>query len=184
VNEAQGVLSSLNDVAIVADERINALVIYAGRADRRTIDELIEVLDSDDLVDSIVASTPRLVFVQNTRAARVLEILQNVYRAQLQSTGGGRQLRIPEGVSREVASILQQINAAANSPLLTLGIDEITNSLVIRAPLELAEEVERFVKTLDEQAAAQRARAIRIIPLERTKSTRVREALELMIERQ
>ena len=144
-----------------ADERLNALIIHAGRKERDLIEELLRVLDTEDLPNPIIVFQPELVALQFTRANRVLTILRNVYKSQLASGGGRKKVAIPEEVSSEVASVLRQINAAAAAPVLTLDIDETTNSIIMRAPPELRQEIKAFIDTLDINAAANKNRNVR-----------------------
>ncbi len=95
------------------------------------------------------------------------------------STVGGRSpFRIPKGVASSVASVLQQMNAAASGPLLTLEVDENTNMLIVRAPPELREEIREFVEQIDKQAATQSNRHVRVIQLRQSKSDRMQSVLQ------
>lgn len=172
---------NFGNVAVVADDRLNALIIHGDRQERELIEELLSVLDTKDLPNPIVVYQPELIRLQNTQADRVLGILQNVYRSQLQSGGGRKKVEIPEGVGPEVAGVLQQINAAAGAPILTLDVDDTTNSIVMRAPPEIRQEITAFVQKLDSGAGANRSRNVRVIRLERGKSDRIRDALEQFI---
>lgn len=163
---------------IVADSRTNALIVNGSRADRQVIEELLSVLDSPEMIDVLQRSLPRVVPVQHTDATRIRTMLQSVYASQLSSAGGRPQLTIPEGVSLEVASLLQQINAASAGPLLTLSVDEVTNSIVMRAPAELSEEVQQFIEQLDEQANRSRTEKVRIIRLKGGSARYLRDALQ------
>ena len=74
-------------------------------------------------------------------------------------------MTIPQGISFEMTSMMQLINAAAEAPLLTLDVDLTTNSIVLRAPRQLSEEIEEFIKELDEQAKDGGKRNISLVPL-------------------
>jgi type II secretory pathway component GspD/PulD (secretin) len=166
---------------LVADTRINALVVHGGNADRLVVEELLSVLDSDDLVNQLQLELPTLISVENTDAERVLEILQDVYRSQLTSDGGRKPLTIPEGISTDVATILQQINAETTGPLLTLSSDSTSNSIVLRAPAELSKEIADFISLIDERAASQRSRQIQVIKLRESKSDQIEDALRMLL---
>ena len=168
----------LGPVAFVADERLNALVVHGTRKDRETVEELLQVLDTEEMPDSLHVNRPELILLENTQARRVLAILENVYKTQLKSGGGRKQVQIPTGVSAGVASVLQQINAVAAGPLLTLDVDEATNSLVMRAPPELSKEIKTFVQRLDTQVAEIPNRQVRIIQLKHDKADRMQAILE------
>ena len=175
---------ALSRVAIVADGRINALIVHGSRAERNTIEELLRVLDSDELMETLQSTIPQIVKVEHSPVDRVINILQSVYQTQLRAGGGRRSVDIPEGVSPEVASVLRQINAASAGPLLTLSADETTNSIVIRAPIELADEVKSFIDRLDEESGVRSAKSINIIQLEGTNSARMQDAIDALLRGQ
>jgi type II secretory pathway component GspD/PulD (secretin) len=171
---------AMQRIKIVADERINALVIGGNRADRKIIEELLGVFDSKDLIDRLQRITPILVPLQSASAKNVSDIVKEVYRSQLSSGAGRDPLDIPEGVSSDVATILQQINAQSSSPLLTLSLDDSSNALVLRGPSELTDEVRAFISSLDQQAAAAPARRVQVLRLESTNSKNLEKALKLL----
>ncbi|MFT5301685.1 MAG: type II secretory pathway component GspD/PulD (secretin), partial [Mariniblastus sp.] len=168
---------SVGDAIFVADERLNALVVYGSRKEREVIEEIVEVLDANDLPDSLTTSAPELVVVENADAKRILVILQDVYQTQLTNGGGRRPVDIPEGVPIAVAAVLQQINVSTAGPILTLGIDATANSIVMRAPVELGLEIRDFVAKLDQNSVDVPTRNIRVIRLEGTNTDRVQQFL-------
>ena len=172
---------NFGNVAVVADDRLNALIIHGDRQERELIEELLRVLDTKDLPNPIVVYQPELIRLQNTQAERVLAILRNVYTSQLKSGGGRKKVDIPEGVGPEVASVLQQINATAGAPILTLDVDDTTNSIVMRAPPELRQEITAFVQKLDQGAGENRSRNVRVIRIRKGKSDQIREAIQQFI---
>jgi type II secretory pathway component GspD/PulD (secretin) len=111
----------------------------------------------------------------------ILEVLKSVYKTQLSATSGVRPMTIPQGISFEMTSTLQLINAAAEAPLLTLDVDQTTNSIVLRAPRQLSEEIEKFITELDEQAKDGGKRTISLVPLKTMNSEQVQEALQLLM---
>ncbi|MEE2639101.1 MAG: secretin N-terminal domain-containing protein [Planctomycetota bacterium] len=177
--ERQG---SVGNAVFVAEERLNAMVVYGTRKERDVIQEIIEVLDAEDLPDSLTTPVPELIQVRNSSADRILRILESVYRNQLTSGGGRKKVEIPEGVTTAVATMLQQINAATTGPILTLGIDAKTNSIVMRAPMELGREIKTFVERLDSTARESSANRIRVLKMEGTNAARVRTILNGMTD--
>lgn len=174
--------SSLLRTTFVADTRINALVMYGGNADRMVIEELLSVLDSDELINQLQLEQPTLISVENTDAQRVVDVLQDVYENQLTSDGGRKPLTIPEGISADVATILQQINAETAGPLLTLGVETTSNAIVVRAPAELSREISDFIQLIDQRAGEQRSRQIQVIRLRESKSSQIEEALQMLLK--
>ncbi|MFM7115595.1 MAG: secretin N-terminal domain-containing protein, partial [Planctomycetota bacterium] len=169
-------------IVITADDRLNLLVVHGSRSDRETIGRLAEVLDSPDVNQAFSINQPEIVTVKNTDADRILKILQNVYRTQLASGGGRRQIPIPDGVSTEMATMLQQINAATSGPLLTLGVDGVTNSLIILAPQQLRDQVKATIEQLDRNVEVEPGEKIEIIQLKETNPARIQRALDLLFK--
>ena len=161
--------------------RINALVVYGGNADRGVIEELLGVLDTDELINQLQLEAPTLISVENTDAQRVLDVLTDVYNNQLTSDGGRKPLTSPEGISSDVATILQQINAETEGPILTLGVETTSNSIVMRAPAELSREIADFIRVIDQRAGDQRSRQIQVIKLRESKSEQIEDALQMLL---
>lgn len=172
----------LSNVVIAADDRLNALIVHGNRQSRELIGQLLEALDSQELRDPLNVYRSEIIPLQHAQAPRVLAILENVYKTQLTSGGGRKEVAIPKGVDASVASVLQQINAAAAGPVLTLDIDAGSNALIVRGPPEIREEVRQFVEQLDQQAADPGARSVRVIRLRNSKSDAIRAALERFLE--
>ncbi len=168
-------------LTVVADERMNALLVYGSVADRQAVEEILDVLDSMDLPESLTTPRPRMIPVQNLPANNVLTVLQTVYRTQLSARSGVRPITIPQGISFEMSSMLQLINAAAEAPLLTLDVDLTTNSIVMRAPRQLGEEIEEFIQELDEQAKDGGKRSISLVPLKTMNTSEVQDALQMLM---
>jgi hypothetical protein len=169
------------NLTVVADERMNALLVYGSPADRDAIEKMLDVLDSMDNPDSLATPRPRMIQVKNLPAPTILEVLKTVYKSQLTARTGVRPMTIPQGLSFEMTSMLQLINAAAEAPLLTLDIDLTTNSIVMRAPRSLGEEIEEFVTELDGQAKDGGTRNISLVPLKGMSSKQVQEALRMLM---
>jgi type II secretory pathway component GspD/PulD (secretin) len=169
------------NLTVVADERMNALLVYGSLADREVVEEMLDVLDSADIPDSLTSERPSMIPVKNLPAATVLNVLESVYRSQLSARRGLRPVTIPVGISAEMTSMLELINATANSPILTLDVDETTNSIVMRAPRQLGEEIEEFVQELDEQAEGGGKRTMSLVPLKGMNSEQMEDALQLLM---
>jgi type II secretory pathway component GspD/PulD (secretin) len=169
------------NLTVVPDERMNALLVYGSVADRDAIEEMLDVLDSIDIPDSLTTPRPEMIPVKNLPAMTILEVLKSVYKTQLSARSGVKPMTIPQGISFEMSSMLQLINAAAEAPLLTLDVDLTTNSIVMRAPRQLSEEIEEFITELDEQAKDGGKRNISLVPLKTMNTKQVQEALQLLM---
>ena len=139
------------------------------------------MLDSEELLDSLQQITPTTLMLQSASANSVEDILRDVYRAQLSSGAGRRPVPVPEGVSSDVASLLQQINAQTSGPLLTLAIDETSNAIIMRAPPQLTEEITTFVRSLDQQSQDAPSKRVDVIQLQSTNAKSLQQALRILL---
>jgi type II secretory pathway component GspD/PulD (secretin) len=170
-----------NRVSIVADERLNSLIVYGSPADRRTIESLIRTLDvSDAARSSVRVNEPRIVKVENVLADKIMGMLESVYRTQLRPDQPPR-VQIPAGVSVEVAMALREVNAAAAAPLLTLEVDQATNSIIVLASERLSMEVEALIHRLDLQHKEGNTQGFKVIALEKGNTQRIEESLRRLI---
>ena len=169
-------------VIVEADQRLNAIVVHAGRNDRAAIERLLKMLDSDEIPESLAANRPHLIPVENTSASRIEQVLKDIYKTQLTSGGVKQQIPVPSGASVEVAAVIQQINTASAGPLMSLGVDETTNSIVVMAPGPLVKEVSDLVAQLDENALHDTSRGVKIVKLKSTSAMRVKEILDTIIK--
>jgi type II secretory pathway component GspD/PulD (secretin) len=174
----------IREVVVVADDRLNALVVYGNRQAREMVGQLLEVLDSQGLPDPLNVYKSEIFQFQHIHVSRAMAILRNVYKPQLSPGMGKKPIEIPEGVTTSVASILTQINASNRGPILTLDMDATTNSMIMRAPPELREEIKKFAMELDEQGANNNNRSVRVIQLRQGKSKIIQEALQQFIGNQ
>jgi type II secretory pathway component GspD/PulD (secretin) len=168
-------------VKIVADARINGLIVSGNRADRKIVEELLGVIDSDELLDTLQQVTPTMVHLKNASAKNVVSVIEDVYKSQLSANAGRRTIEIPEGVTTSVAIVLQQLNAQASGPLLTIAIDETTNTIILRAPLDLATEIKTFIEKLEKQSIDAPGRRVQLLRLESTNTKNLEKALKLLM---
>ena len=173
--------TTVGRVSMVADDRLNAVVVHGRAADRNVIAELLQVLDSANVPDSLANARPRIVPVEYMEADRVLTILRGVYESQLEAGGNRPEIEIPRGISEEVATLLQQINASSSGPLLTLEIDDVTNSIVVLAPPQLSTEVSALIQTLDTNAKQNDARDVGIVTLKGTNVKQLKPAIDELL---
>ena len=176
-------LLAFGSVVIVPETRLNALIVYGSRTDRDRIEQLLEILDTEKLPDSGRVFRTEVVEVRHADASEIEDVIQGVYRTELSAGGSRRAIEIPAGIDSSVASVLRQINAQSSSPLLTVEVQRETNSLVLKAPQNLIEEISELVRQLDETSSVSRARSVRLVPLERTNSRRVMQVLDDVLGR-
>lgn len=169
-------------VSIVPDERLNAIIVHANRHDREMIENLLQVLDAEDVPESLAANRPKLIPVKNTDAVRIERVIRSVYSTAMKTGGGARPIPVPSGVSQEVAAAIQRVNAASTGPLLTVEVDERTNTLIVMAPQSLVEEIEQLVADLDHAASDDSSRRLKVIQLKRLNIKSLGRSLDMLID--
>ncbi len=143
---------------IVPDDRLNTILVKGTRADRQTIEGLLELLDTAEMAESVAtAFEPKTIPIKNTEASRVMQMIQSLYRSYFAA-------------------------GTANSnftPQIT--VDDITNSLIVKAPPAVVEEITRFAQSLDTAADEDAAERLHVIQLKSANALRVQEMLNAMM---
>jgi hypothetical protein len=163
-NQQSNYLRGLSPVVIVADERMNAVLVQASRADRATIENYLKVIDSEETFADSTASKPLTVPLRNAKATRIEEMLRTIFKAQL-----GTKSAVAGGGSTGLFAT-------------ELAVDEVTNSLIIVAPPPLAERLADFARSLDAAAMENASREVSIISLKKSSAARVQKILDLLME--
>ena len=159
-------------VDIVPDVRLNALIVRAKPADLDTVEQLLRVLDQRVGPEDVEADLrPRLIPVFNTQASEISTVVQQIYSDRMAT--GGPAVMSPQDMLKMIrggGSVDQQV------PKMSIGIDERSNSLVVRAPDPLFEEVRALVEELD-QIDTSSPEITRVVSLKHTNSSAVQQAL-------
>ncbi len=159
---------SENPIRIVPETRSNALFI-SGPADRvREIEQVIQLLDSNELPENYRDRLARTIPVEYANVEEVAKILSEVYadllpqRAPVRGRGG-----------EEESSILQ-------AGQLTLSVDSQNSKIVVSCNETLFRQVEDLVFSLDESAREAR-RTVRVVNLEYTDAATVQSTLGTLL---
>jgi type II secretory pathway component GspD/PulD (secretin) len=164
---------SSGSVDIVPDVRLNALIVRAKAADLDTVEQLLRVLDQRVGPEDVEADLrPRLIPVFNTQASEISAVVQQIYADRMAT--GGPAMMSPQDMLKMIkgngASLDQQV------PKMSIGIDQRSNSLVVRAPDPLFEEVKALVAELDQDDLTS-PEVTRVVSLKHTNSSAVQRAL-------
>jgi type II secretory pathway component GspD/PulD (secretin) len=164
-SQQSGFFRGPNQVVIVPDDRVNAILVQASRTDRTTIENFLKIIDSEETPVAVGAIQPLTVQFQNAKATRIEQLLRTIFKSQLTS-------RNTTGTSSSSTSGLISTE---------LTVDEVTNSLIITAPPSVAQRLAAFARSLDE-STAENAREITIVPLKTTNAARLQKMLDLFID--
>lgn len=140
--------------AIIADPRLNALVVQAPPKDLDFIEQLLKVLDTPagpEPVETI--PRPRTILVQNTNAEDVAAVVRSVYASRLDGQGNTPRQPTPEEFLRAMSGQKNTGRAIKDSVgeqmRMNISVDTRRNALIVVAPESLFREVEALVAQLD-----------------------------------
>lgn len=160
-------------VEVVPDVRLNALIVRAKPADLDTVEQLLRVLDQRVGPEEVEANLrPRLIPVYNTQASEIATVVQQIYQDRMAS--GGPAVMSPQDMLKMIRGNGANVDQQAQK--MTIGIDERSNSLVVRAPDPLFDEVKALVAELD-QSDLTLPEVTRVVSLKYTNSSAVQKAL-------
>lgn len=170
-----------NRARILPDLRSNAILVVGPPAEQRKVQQLLEVIDSEDRPDTNATQRPYVIPVQYSDANQIATVVREVFAAQLYDSQNRNQRgNVPNlGMAFGGFGMTQPRQSRVGENLqgkLTVGVDEKTNSIVVAAPAEIYREVENLVRTLDESARTQ-GRAARVVTLKNTNPQVIEQAL-------
>jgi general secretion pathway protein D len=120
---------------VVADQRLNAVVLFGSRADRESMKRLIKLLDVEERK---ALSTINVFFLENADAEELAEVLANLLKGQRTTT------KKPKG-GKETTSPFEAVSGISITP------DKATNSLVVVASPADFQSISRVIKQLDKR---------------------------------
>ena len=175
-------------VQITADNRLNALVVYAKPADLDTIEQLLKILDERESPEEILAAPkPRLIPLHNTQAEEVANVVRQLYQDRMAGQAGQARPPTPQDFINAMRSMRggrggggSQRGAQEEQAKLSVSADPRTNSLIVVAPDSLFQEVKELVEQLDE-AAGDTSETLQVVTLQRANSETIRQALSAMV---
>ncbi|MFO0948178.1 MAG: secretin N-terminal domain-containing protein [Planctomycetota bacterium] len=160
-------------VRVVPDTTANALIVRASPVDLLNVQRLIESLDQTGLAESN-ARQPRIIPLKEASAEEVMQVLQTVYKDYL-APGSGGPLNLP--------GFAASVGGRGRTAAISVGIDARSNSLVVLAPDPLFKQIESLVQSL-QQVASETGRTYRVLPLRHSNPIEVRDALEILLDRE
>jgi hypothetical protein len=182
-------LQASGTVSIVADPRLNALIVQANPADLVLVEQLLEVIDQESSPEDVqTAGKPRMIPVIYTNAEEIAGVLRQVYANRL-ATGSSQQ-RQPS--PEEFLQALRgggggrdggrggSSQARGEEAKMTLGVDQRSNSLIVTAPDPLFQEVQALVSQID-HAGTESNETIQVLTLKRASPELVQKAVTSIV---
>jgi len=175
-------------VKIVADSRLNALVVQANPQDTELVEQLLEIIDQQNSPENVSTTpAPRLIPCLYTRAEEVASVVKQVYAGRISSGSSSQQRQpSPEELIRALRGggrggrSSESERARQEQQKMSVGVDERSNSLIVTAPDPLFEEVKQLVADLD-RGGNESVETTRVITLRRANPATVQEALRSIL---
>lgn len=179
VNEALGLTSfsfgQTSMLRVIPDARMNALLVSGSASDVEKVRQLLEVLDRDD-IQSGALNSPWIIPVRYSSAADVADVIRDVYASQLVQgaggPGGSRGFTVRGGSNRNRTGP----RTGSQMRMMSIGVDERSNSLVVSCSESMYREITRLVEALD-NAANDVDRTVKIVALQNSTPSAVQNAL-------
>ncbi|MBN8604521.1 MAG: hypothetical protein J0M26_26175 [Planctomycetes bacterium] len=151
------------EVSIVADPRLNALIVQANGTDLMLVEQLLEVIDQEDSpLEVSTRGKPRLIKVEYQDANNVATIVKELFADRMQQQAGAQQ-RQPS--PQEFLQALRGgggggrggRGGGSQSELkevgMTISVDARSNSLIVTSTQGLYDEVKAAVEMIDQAGA-------------------------------
>ncbi len=170
---------------IVTDIRANALFVTGASDKIQEIEQMLQLLDSAELPESLRDRLPRSIAVEYADINEVADVIESVFKDSMQGEQGGGQQQ--QGRNFNPLQMLmaqggggQGGGRGARGPELTLGVDSRTSHLIVSCNDALFRRIEELVQTIDQRAKDAR-QTVRIVPLTTADPTLVSSTLSSLI---
>ncbi len=177
-----GLGASSTSMRIIPDLRTNSLFISGPQMMVKDALAFLQVLDSNDVPDSLKDMQPRAIMVEHADVNEVAALLGDVFKPYLEAQGQNRQQQqnplaavFGGGGGRGGDDDTSQVR-------MTLGVDAQTSTLLVSSSLALFDEVEFVVRGLDDRAKSAN-RMVRPIQLKNADPVLIQQVLTNLLPR-
>lgn len=166
---------------IIPDPRSNSLFVTGPQAAVEEAEGFLEVLDSNNIPESLRDMQPRRIEVQYAEIDDIATMVNETFKPYMEPAGGRQQQNNP----------LAQMfgggggNGKGNEPQgvqMTVAVDRQTSSLVVSSSEALFNKVQAMVKETDE-AAKKSNRTIRVVQLKNSDASVIQQSLSSLFPR-
>ncbi len=175
-------------ISIVADSRLNCLIVQAMPADAQLIEQLLKIVDREGSITDIeTAGKPHIIPIIYVSADSVAQIVREAF-ANRMSTGAGQG---GGGGQPNPADIIRALRggrgggaseAKSEEPKMTIAVDNRSNALIVTAPDQLFQQVEELVQMID-QGSANLDEEVVVVSLKKGNAEAVQKALAAVMGR-
>lgn len=174
-----GIRQNPQTLRIIPDARSNSLLVTGPQSLVDEAEKLLEVLDSNDIPESLRDMQPRQLTVEYADIDEVATLVKEVFKPYMEPAAGQQQQNNPFAALMGGGGGNKKESTGVQ---MTIGVDRQTSSLVVSSSEALFVKVESLVKERD--AAAKDARqTVRYVQLMHSDATMVQNSLSAMFPR-
>ncbi len=176
-----GLSGSPQTLRIIPDLRSNSLFVTGPSGQVRDVEQMLKILDSDEIPESLRERLPRMIPVDHASVTEVAEILKEVYKDYLEDPNArAAQNNRNNPLAMMMGGGGRGGTNAGPGIRMTIGVDARTSTLVVSANDTLFRQVEALVEELDNSAYEARE-TIRVVPVGEADAAIVQAALTSLI---
>lgn len=169
-----GLGMSPQTLRIIPDVRSNSLFITGPESVVRDVGQMLQVLDSDEIPESMRDMQPRTIEVQHADIDEVATIVRDIFKPYIEPQGGRGQQGNP------LAALMGGGGGGRNDQSqqvrMTVSVDRQTSSLIVSSSQALFDQVQGLVSDLESQSLAA-SPGIRIVQLRNADVASVQQSL-------
>jgi len=186
-------LWNYDSAAVIPDTRLNRFFVYGTDADLAKIEDHLQVIDRENSIARLnTHGTPRMIPLFHTDAEAVATLIRDTYSGRIASTAkertataaaarnsnpsqrnSGNQQTVGEP---ENGSATKNAAASGDEGKMTLAVDLQSNSIVVTAPSQLADEVEKLAQAIDKEGR----QSVHVIPIKNMDRLQMQESLKAL----
>jgi hypothetical protein len=174
-------------INIVANHRLNSLIVEANAKDLDLVEQLLHVIDQKKSPEPVQTwPAPRLIPVYHTNAQDIESVVRAVYSDRVSGAGNQPQQPRPEDIIRALRGGRGRQDSDEDSaeakPTISLGVDQKNNALIVAAPDPTFDEIKTLVHELD-RIDSRSSESTRVITLKKVNPELIRRALATIVGR-
>lgn len=157
---------SAGTMTVISDSRLNRLIAQGTTDEIDKIEEYLEIIDKDNSITSIeTAGASHVIALKHAQASEVAETLRGAFAGRViadenkqakQPAASGAQAQARSNDDREKKdskpAVVKGQAIIDLAPKMTIAVHEASNSLIVTAPQQLFQEVERLANVIDSMA--------------------------------
>jgi type II secretory pathway component GspD/PulD (secretin) len=176
VSSSEGTMTMTSgSITVVADTRLNRLIAQGTASDIERIENYLEIIDKDNSLTAVEThGTSHVIELFNTKASEVAAAIRDAYAGRVAGSSASGQTG-QKGSSQQQQAAREAAAKSAEGdrgeskksaakkptsqpksslePMMTIAVHEPSNSLIVTAPEQLFQEVEKLAKSIDSRAA-------------------------------